>query len=107
MNLNELGQLVYSCEQEIKIAKEKIANSVFEYATGIFKNGQRVIYRCENHCFNGMEYEIVLQRPSDCHVITNSLWGTMLYVSCLPVKKNGETAKIGLKHFPIEYLESK
>lgn len=107
MNLNELGQLVYACEQEIKTAKEKISSSVFEYATSVFKDGQRVIYRCENYYLNGKEYEIVLRRPTDCKVTTNSLWGTMLYVSCLPVKKNGEVAKIGLQFFPIEYLEPK
>lgn len=107
MNLNELGQLVDSNKQEINRLKEEIDNSVFKYATTIFEDGQRVIYRCEDHCFNGMEYEIVLRRPGDCGVITNSIWGTMLYISCLPVKKNGEAAKIGMKSFPIEYLKPK
>lgn len=107
MNLNELGQLVSSCRQEITRAKEKISSNVFEYATSVYKDGQRVIYRCEDHCFNGMEFEIVLRCPGDCSVVTNSLWGTMLYVNCLPVKKNGEVAKIGLKSLPVEYLEPK
>jgi hypothetical protein len=107
MNLNELGQLVDSNKQEINRLKEEIDNSVFKYATTIFEDGQRVIISDKNHYFYGKEYAIVLRRPYNCNILINSLWGVMLYVDCLPIKKNGEVAKIGLVSFPMIYLELK
>lgn len=107
LNLNELGKLVASYEQKIRSAEEKIGLTVFEYASSIFKNEQRVIYKDEHSTSDGKEYVIVLRCPSDCYLINNSIWGTMLYINCLPVKKNSKTAKRGLISAPIKYLNIK
>lgn len=107
MELSNLTYLVVSCEMSIKKAKEQKENAVFEYCKEQgFETGKRYIYHNPNSDKNGKIYEVILNRPFDCRMITNCIDGSRMFIKCYPVKKDGSRALIGETELYINDLKA-
>lgn len=105
MDLLNLTYLVVSCEVAIKKAKEQKENSVFEYCKEQgFKTGKRYIYHNPDSDKDGKMYEVILNHPLDCRMVTNCIDGARIFVKGYPVKKDGSRALIGETELYINYL---
>jgi len=107
MDLSNLTYLVVSCEMAIKKAKEQKENAVFEYCKEQgFETGKRYIYHHPGISIDGKMYEVILNRPTDCRMITNCIDGARVFIKCYPVKKDGSRALIGETELYINDLKA-
>ena len=105
MDLSNLAYLVVSCERAIKNAKEQKENAVFDYCKEQgFETGKRYIYHNPDSDKDGKMYEVILNRPVDCRMVTNCIDGARVFIKGYPVKKDGSRALIGETELYIKYL---
>lgn len=107
MELQNLSYLVHGYEKAIKELTEKKNNLVFEYCKEQgFETGKRYIYHHPGISIDGKMYEVILNRPTDCRMITNCIDGARIFIKGYPVKKNGERALIGETELYINDLKA-